>query len=69
MTARGVRADAERQAPWRRSRLRRAGFDEGAAARIADEPGFDVEALVALVERGCPPALAERILRPLEPTA
>jgi hypothetical protein len=53
-------------APWRRSRLRRAGLDARAAAAIADDPRYDVDAIVALVERGCPPPLALRIVAPLD---
>ena len=57
--------------PWRRSRLRRAGFDGRLAGMIATDPRYDVPALLALVERGCPPPLAARILAPLDsgPTA
>ena len=52
--------------PWRRSRLRGAGFDARLAGRIATDPRYDVPALLALVERGCPPPLAARILAPLD---
>jgi hypothetical protein len=52
--------------PWRRSRLRRAGFDARRAAELAADPGYDVQALVDLVARGCPAELAVRILAPLE---
>jgi hypothetical protein len=56
----------ESTAPWRRSRLRRAGFDARLAALTAADRRYDVEDLVALVARGCPPDLAVRILSPLE---
>jgi enoyl-CoA hydratase/carnithine racemase len=36
------------------------------AARLAKNPGYDLHALIQLVERGCPPELAARILAPLE---
>jgi len=52
--------------PWRRSRLRAAGFDSRLAAAIAANPGYDVPALLVLVERGCAPGLAARILAPLD---
>ena len=52
--------------PWRRSRLRAAGFDGRLAATIAADPRYDVPALLALVERGCAPGLAARILAPLD---
>jgi hypothetical protein len=52
--------------PWRRSRLRAAGFDGPLAAAIAEDPRYDVPALLALVDRGCSPALAARIIAPLD---
>jgi hypothetical protein len=52
--------------PWRRSRLRRAGFGARRAADLAADPACDVPALLQLVDRGCPPELAARILAPLE---
>jgi hypothetical protein len=51
--------------PWRRSRLRRAGFDARLAAQIAADLRYDVHAILELTERGCPPELAVRILAPL----
>jgi hypothetical protein len=51
-------------APWRRSQLRRAGFDRRLAAELAADVRYDVPAIVDLVRRGCPPALAARILAP-----
>ena len=51
---------------WRRRQLIEAGFQPGLAARVAGDPHFDVHALIELAERGCPPALATRILAPLE---
>lgn len=36
------------------------------AARLAPDPQYDLHALIELVERGCPPELAVRILAPLE---
>jgi hypothetical protein len=53
-------------APWRRSFLRRAGCDPHLAAEVAADLRYDVEAMVDLIERGCPPQLAVRILAPLE---
>lgn len=52
--------------PWRRSRLRAAGFDTRLAATIAADPRYDVPAVLVLVERGCAPRLAVRILAPLD---
>lgn len=52
--------------PWRRSRLRAAGFPPALAARLAADDRYDVRALLALTERGCPPGLAARIVAPLD---
>jgi hypothetical protein len=50
---------------WRRRRLAAAGFDPRLAAELAAEPAVDLHELLVLVDRGCPPALAARILAPL----
>jgi hypothetical protein len=51
---------------WRRRRLIEAGFPRRLAGDVAREAAFDLHALIELVERGCPPELAVRILAPLE---
>ena len=51
---------------WRRERLERAGFDRQLAGQLARERRVDLHALLELVDRGCPPGLAARILAPLE---
>ena len=51
---------------WRRRRLAEAAFPPALASRLARDPAYDLHALIELVERGCPPALAVRILAPLE---
>jgi hypothetical protein len=51
---------------WRRDRLTAAGFDPALAAEVAADPQWDLHATLELVERGCPPRLAVRILAPLE---
>jgi hypothetical protein len=51
---------------WRRTRLRKAGFDSELAERLSRECAVDLHALIELVERGCPPPLAARILAPLD---
>jgi hypothetical protein len=51
---------------WRRARLRKAGFGTALTEQLSDECGVDLHALIGLVERGCPPPLAARILAPLE---
>ena len=51
---------------WRRTRLRKAGFDSELAERLSRQCAVDLHALIELVERGCPPPLAARILAPLD---
>ncbi|MGN6575387.1 MAG: hypothetical protein ACTHKG_06850 [Nocardioides sp.] len=50
---------------WRRCRLLEAGFPAPLAECLSTQPGIDVHELLALVDRGCPPELAARILSPL----
>jgi hypothetical protein len=50
---------------WRRCRLLEAGFQAELAECLATDSRFDLHALLALVDRGCPPDLAVRILAPL----
>jgi hypothetical protein len=56
-------------AAWRAERLRRAGFPEPLADRLAHQPEVDIHAVLELVDRGCRPDLAVRILAPLDPPA
>ena len=49
---------------WRRRRLLDAGFGIDLAEVLAADRRMDLHALLSLVERGCPPALAARILAP-----
>jgi hypothetical protein len=56
-------------AEWRRRRLTAAGFEPRLAAELVAEPAVDLHELLVLLDRGCPPALAARILAPLEPSA
>jgi hypothetical protein len=49
---------------WRRDQLLRAGFALRLADRLAREDGYDLHGLIELVESGCPPPLAVRILAP-----
>jgi hypothetical protein len=51
---------------WRRAQLAGAGFPLPVAVRLAHDSRYDLHALIELVERGCPPELAGRILAPLE---
>jgi hypothetical protein len=54
---------------WRLRRLVDAGFPLPIALDFAATPGVDLHALLALVDRGCPPELAARILSPIDDTA
>ena len=54
---------------WRVSLLSDAGFAEELAERVAGNCGYDLHALLGLVDRGCPPDLAIRILAPLDERA
>jgi hypothetical protein len=51
---------------WRQLELEQCGFPQLLAARVARDPRYDLRQLVALVQQGCPPSLAVRILSPLE---
>ena len=51
---------------WRREYLTRAGLDRVLAATVAADLRWDLHALLELLERGCPPPLAARILAPAE---
>ena len=51
---------------WRRDQLVQTGFALPMAAVIAKDSRYDVHALIELVEQGCEPELAARILAPLE---
>ena len=51
---------------WRRRRLLAAGFAPGLAADLARGHDVDLHALLDLIDRGCPPPLAARILAPLD---
>jgi hypothetical protein len=50
---------------WRREQLERAGFDRR-LARLLAASTVDLHGLIDLVEHGCPPHLAARIMAPLE---
>ena len=52
--------------PWRRSQLRHAGFGAQLARDVAADLRYDLPSLLELTEQGCPPALAVRILAPLD---
>ena len=62
----GVGQEAAEVVAWRRTRLRNAGFDAKLAEQLSRECAVDLHALIELVEQGCPPPLAARILAPLD---
>ncbi len=50
---------------WRQLELEQSGFPRPLAARVARDERYVLQELVALVEGGCAPELAVRILSPL----
>jgi hypothetical protein len=59
-------AESQDVVAWRTRQLVAAGFAPGLAAELAASCSYDLHALIELVERGCPPQLAARILAPLD---
>ncbi|MGH2843851.1 MAG: hypothetical protein ACRDKL_09735 [Solirubrobacteraceae bacterium] len=59
-------AQSQKVIAWRVARLREAGFNAAAGKRLAGDAHYDLHVLLELVDRGCPPELAERILAPLD---
>lgn len=57
-----IETESERVERWRTDELIRVGFDVEQATLLAVEPDVDLHAAIDLVERGCPPELAVRIL-------
>lgn len=51
---------------WRERRLQAAGVDELTAHRLASDCRFDLHQLITLIESGCSPQLAVRILAPID---
>jgi hypothetical protein len=51
---------------WRTGRLKEAGFGAELAEALARDCAYDLHAVLGLVDRGCPPELAVRILAPLD---
>ena len=65
-TATTTEHDRDGVSAWRRAQLVRSGFPQPLAARVAHDGRYDLHRLIELVEAGCPPELALRILAPLE---
>jgi hypothetical protein len=51
---------------WRRQYLLDVGIDPQLANTVATDLRWDLNALLGLLERGCPPHLAARILEPVD---
>ncbi|HET9324152.1 MAG TPA: hypothetical protein VFO03_09755 [Gaiellaceae bacterium] len=52
----------ERIQAWRAEELERAGYGTRAAGRLAARQDIDLHHAVGLLEQGCPPELAVKIL-------
>lgn len=57
-----VETESERIERWRAEELERAGYGADAAAQLASRPYVDLHLAVDLLESGCPPDTALRIL-------
>jgi hypothetical protein len=55
--------ELERVERWRAEALTRAGFDERSAIELAARQDVDLHQAISLLEAGCSPELALRILR------
>ena len=58
--------DAQAVVNWRRLELMQCGFPRQLAGRVARDERYDLHQLIELVHQGCSPALAVRILSPVE---
>ena len=65
-TAMSTEREQDEVFAWRRSQLVRSGFPPRLAERVARDGHYDLHRLIELVEHGCTPDLALRILAPLE---
>ena len=61
-----TQGDAQAVASWRRLELMQCGFPRLLAGRVARDERYDLHQLIELVHQGCSPALAVRILSPVE---
>jgi hypothetical protein len=57
-----IETEQERVERWRAEELLRAGFDPDGAMELACRLEIDLHAAIELVDRGCPPELALKIL-------
>lgn len=54
--------ELERIERWRAEELERAGYDSQVAGKLASRHDVDLHRAIELIEQGCPPELAARIL-------
>ncbi len=64
-TAGGLSTEDDEVVSWRFEQLRACGFDGDLADSIARDCRYDLHGLLELVDGGCRPDLAARILAPL----
>ena len=57
-----VESEAEKVERWRAEALEKVGYDFASALQLAARPDVDLHRAVGLVEAGCSPDLALRIL-------
>jgi hypothetical protein len=57
-----VETEAERVERWRAEALEKVGYDHESATQLAARHEVDLHRAVELVEAGCPPELALKIL-------
>jgi hypothetical protein len=57
-----IETETERVERWRAEELLRHGFDPSAAVELASRLDIDLHLATDLIDRGCPPELALRIL-------
>jgi hypothetical protein len=55
-------SEHERVERWRAEALERAGYSREAAAQLAARPDVDLHRAIDLLQNGCPPETALRIL-------
>jgi hypothetical protein len=63
------RRDLKPVVQWRWAQLIEVGLPRSLAARVARDERYDLHDLIELVNHGCAPVLAVRILEPIEDMA
>jgi hypothetical protein len=57
-----VETESEKVVRWRAEALEKVGYDPESALQLAARPDVDLHRAVGLVEAGCPPEVALKIL-------